>query len=125
MAAELSPATVAQRLADPATRLPTLDALERHIGPHAAALATATMPALTDLLIMDAADVPHAVFQRAGLVRARLLDETPPDGRPALYGAMRGDKRCAAEWNSPGNVIAGAIAKSTSGLTRAKRYRIS
>ena len=110
--------SVAQRLADPATRAETLDALERHSGPHPARLAAAAAPSLSDLLTLDAADVPHAVFQRVGLLRGRLLRETPPDDVPALYGAMFVDGRYAAELNSPGNVVAEAMAKGAAGLTR-------
>eukprot|EP01052_Picozoa_sp_SAG31_P008865 SAG31_NODE_454_length_15434_cov_39.578285_8_plen_166_part_00 len=109
---------VAQRLADPATRLSTLDELEHHSGPHAADLAAAAAPALADLLVLDAAEVPHAVFRRVGLLRARLLDEAPADDRPALYGVMHGGGRLEAELNAPGNVIAEAMAKGGAELTR-------
>ena len=59
-----SPDTVASALADPNTTIATLDALEQHHGPHDPALALAAAPALTDLLCLDAAAVPHALYQR-------------------------------------------------------------
>jgi hypothetical protein len=76
------------------------------------------VPALTDLLVLDAAEVPHAVFQRVALLRTRLMDETPRDDRPALYSAMHGGGRFEAELNSPGNVIAAAMAKGAAALTQ-------
>ena len=91
--------TVASMLADPATRIPTLDALERHEGPHDAALALAAAPALTDLLCLDGATVPHAVFQRVGLLRGRLVVEA--EDPVAICGAARGDGRYARELTSP------------------------
>ena len=87
MAAPPTAANVAAQLADAATRLATLDALEQHNDPHSAELATAAAPALAELLALDAVEVPHAAFQRVGLLRGRLLDD-----QPALFGAMMGGK---------------------------------
>jgi hypothetical protein len=106
--------SVARRLADPATRVDAIEALERHRGPHDTALA----PTLTDLMALDAAEMPHPLFQRVGLLRARLCDETPPDDRVALYKSMFGEGRREAEAKSPSNVVAAAVAKGAAALTR-------
>ena len=118
MSTEPSAANVAQLLADPTTRLSTLDMLEAHGGVHDGALATAAAPALTDLLALDAAEVPHTVFQRVGLLRGRLLQETPVDDRAALFGAMFGEGRLAAELNAQNNVVAAASARGVVALSR-------
>jgi hypothetical protein len=74
---------------------------------------------LTDLMILDAADVPHTVFQRVGLLRARLLEETPlGDAKVALVRRMFGEGRYEAQLRSPGNVISEAVAKGAAALTR-------
>lgn len=118
MATDPSAEDVARLLADPDTRITTLDALEKHSGAHDPALAAAAAPALSDLLALDAMDVPHAVFQRVGLLRARLLHETPADDRAALYGAMFGGGRFVAEWDARNNVIAMAVRHGAAALTR-------
>ena len=122
MAAPAAPAAaaVAGLLRDRATRDATLTALERHEGGGAIdrAVSLAAAPALTDLIALPAAEVPHEVFQRVGLLRGRLLDVAPVRDRAALFGEMFGGGRMEAEMNSPGNVIAAAIAKGAAALTR-------
>ena len=103
--------TVAELLADRSTRTATLDALEAHSGPHPMPLAMAAAAALTDLLCWDAAEVGHALFQRAGLLRARLLADAPPEDVAAIGGAMLGGGRCAAFYAAPSNVWARMFAK--------------
>jgi hypothetical protein len=90
-AEQLSPDSVAARLADPATRLATLDTLEAHAGPHDAALSFAAAPALSDLQCLDASEVDHALFQRVGLLRARLVEEAADSA--AVWGAAYSDGR--------------------------------
>lgn len=107
----LDPATVANLLADSSTRIAALDALEAHGGPHPTPLAVAAAPALTDVLCLDAAEVDHVLFQRVGLLRARLLADAPPDDVPAIYGAMVGGGRFAKSLNAPSNVIARMFTK--------------
>ena len=116
----LEPKNVAQRLVDPVTRLSTLNALEQPGagGARGADLAAAVAPALTDLLTLDATEVPHSVFQRVGLLRARLFSEASMDDWPALYTAMHGGGRLEAECNSAENVVAQAMTKGAAALTR-------
>ena len=90
-AGQLSPDSVAARLADPATRLATLSALEAHAGPHDAALSLAAAPALVDLQCLEASEVDHALFQRVGLLRARLVEEAADSA--AVWGAAYSDGR--------------------------------
>lgn len=112
----LDPATVAGLLADGSTRSATIDALEAHSGPHPTPLALAAAPALTDVLSLDAAEVGHVLFQRLGLLRARLCAEAPPDEVAALYGAMVGGGRFAASYAAPSNVVARMMAKPVAEL---------
>ena len=111
-----SPDTVGTVLADPATRIQTLDALERHEGPHDAALALAMAPALTDLLCLDGASVPHALYQRVGLLRGRLLVEA--DDPVALGGVALGEGRYARELTAASVSMEGLRSKSAAELGR-------
>ena len=109
---DLAAGTVAGALADPATRSAALDALEAHGGPHGAALALAAAPALTDVMCLDTAEVPHALFRRAGLLRGRLMAEAADP--PAMYGALLGDGRYARALAAP-SVGAGALLSKSAG----------
>ena len=110
---DLSPTTVAALIADPATRSAALDALEAHSGAHDEALALAAGPALTDVMLLDADQVGHELFQRVGVLRARLVVEAAdPD---AVFGsALNGgsDGRWKAQFTAPDNVIARSFAKA-------------
>ena len=111
-----SPDTVASALADPNTTITTLDALEQHHGPHDPALALAAAPALTDLLCLDAAAVPHALYQRVGLLRGRLMAEA--EDLAAMYGGFYGGGRFARLLTAP-SVGQGALrSKSAAQLDR-------
>ena len=68
-ARQLSPDSVAACLADPATRLATLSALDAHTGRHDAALSLAAAPALVDLQCLEASEVDHELFQRGCCLR--------------------------------------------------------
>ena len=109
-----SPDTVAAMLADPATRIATLDALDRHDGPHDMALGLAVAPALTELLCLDGAEVSHAVYQRVGLLRGRLLIEA--DDPVAMYGASLGDGLYAREFTAPSVGMGGLRSKTAAQL---------
>eukprot|EP01043_Picozoa_sp_COSAG02_P038773 COSAG02_NODE_3014_length_7551_cov_83.019995_7_plen_190_part_00 len=98
----LSPTSVSRLLADPNTRITTIDQLEAHAGPHEAALALAAAPALTDLLCLDASEVEPALFQRVGLLRARLIEEA--SDLAAAWGAAHADGRYAMLLRAP-NVV--------------------
>lgn len=99
----LVPSSIAHLLAEPATRGATLDALEQYEGPHDAALALATAPALTDLLILLADEgIDHVLFQRVGLLRGRLALEA--EDSAAIWAAAFDDDRHLAEVNT-GNVL--------------------
>jgi len=107
-AEQLSPDSVAARLADPATRLTTLDALEANAGPHDAALALAAAPALTDLQCLEASEVDHALFQRVGMLCSRLVEEALDSA--AVWGAARGDGRWSKLLRAP-NVVRQLLSK--------------
>lgn len=113
-----SPDTVASMLSDPATRIATLDALERHEGSRDAPLDLAAAPVLVELMARDAADVPHADFQRAGLAVLRLLMRAPADEIAALFGTAFGDSRFEAMLSSHSSVVGAAAAKPAEELTR-------
>lgn len=69
-AGQLSPDSVAACLADPATRLATLSALEAHTGRHDAAVSLAAAPTLVDLQCMEASEVDRAAactYGRGGI----------------------------------------------------------
>ena len=112
-AEQLSPDSVAARLADPATRLVTLDALEAHAGPHDAALSLAAAPALTDLQCLEASEVDHALFQRAGLLLARVVEEASDSA--AVWGAAHGDGRWSKLLRAP-NVVRQLLSKPVAEL---------
>eukprot|EP01043_Picozoa_sp_COSAG02_P000335 COSAG02_NODE_6_length_64796_cov_76.792865_18_plen_369_part_00 len=118
MALVPSPDTVGSMLADPATRIQTLDALEQHEGPHDAALALATAPALTDLLCLDGQrhGVPHALYQRVGLLRGRLLVEAADP--VAVWGVALGEGRYAREITAASVGMEGLRSKSAAELDR-------
>jgi hypothetical protein len=109
----LSPDSVAARLADSATRLVTLDALEAHAGPHDAALSLAAAPALTDLQCLEASEVDHALFQRVGLLLALLVDEASDSA--ALWGAANSDGRYSKLFRAP-NVVRQLLSKPVAEL---------
>lgn len=106
----LSPGTISQLLADPATRTQTLDALEQHDGPHDTALAMTAAGCLTDVMCLAAAEVPHALFQRVGLLRGRLYIEA--EDPVAMYGAVHGEGRFAKEYTAP-SVSMGRLVEKT------------
>ena len=110
--------TVADRLKDPFTRSATLDALECHQGPHEHSLAIAAAAALSELMAADAKEVAAATFQRAGLLRARLLADEAPDDLASLYGAAFGEGRLAAECLAPSNMVTRAMQKEPAELDR-------
>ena len=115
----LDPATVASSLTNAETRTATLDALEAHRGgPYPTPLAVAAAPALTDVMCLDAAEVDHALFQRVGLLRARLLADAALDDVAAIFGAMMGGGRLAAFYDAP-HVIARTLAKPAAELDQA------
>ena len=111
---DLAAGTVAGALADPATRSAALDALEAHGGPHGAALALAAAPALTDVMCLDAAAVPHALYQRVGLLRGRLYIEA--DDPVAVYGAIYREGRYAKEVTAPSVGIGRLVEKTAEQL---------
>ena len=98
----LSPTSVSRLLADPNTMVTTMDQLEAHDGPHEAALVLAAAPALTDLLCLDTSEVDPALFQRVGLLRARLIEEASDPA--AAWGAAYADGRYAKLLRAP-NVV--------------------
>ena len=109
--AALAADTVASLLRDGATRTATLEAFEQHEGaPIDRAVALAAAPALGDVLAMDATEVGHEDFDRAGLVLARLAAEASDDPS-AVYGAAFGEGRYAAHLRSKGSVLAQAVGK--------------
>ena len=115
-------ASVAERLRDRSTRLATLGALEAHAVPIPADDALAAAPALFELLALDAAEVPHELYDRAGLLAGRLVNEAVPRGaeaQAAVLGAAWGGGRYARFLNAEGNVIAAAMRKPAAELTRA------
>ena len=109
----LSPDSVAARLADPATRLVTLDALEAHAGPHDAALSLAAAPALVDLQCLEASEVDHELFQRVGLLLARVVEEASDSA--AVWGAAHGDGRFSKLLQAP-NVVRQLLSKPVAEL---------
>ena len=112
-AEQLSPDSVAARLADPATRLTALDALEANAGPHDAALALAAAPALTDLQCLEASEVDHELFQRVGLLLARVVEEASDSA--AVWGAAHGDGRFSKLLQAP-NVVRQLLSKPVAEL---------
>ena len=113
MAGAVSPRTVASRLADPAARLGVITALERHSGAHDDAVALAAAPSLTSILSLDAAEVDHALFQRVGLLLARLMVESTDAHAVALAGYASG--KLLAFFAAP-NVLQQVLEKSADEL---------
>ena len=116
---DLAPDTVASLLRDGDTRTATLEALEQQEQPPIdRALALAAAPALYEALAMDASEVGRDDFDRIGLLLARLAAEASDDPS-AVYGAAWGEGRCAAYYRSKGSVLAQAVGKAASEVTRA------
>ena len=116
---DLAADTVASLLRDGATRTATLEALEQHEGtPIGRAVALAAAPALFEALALDATEVGRDVFDRIGLLLARLAAEASDDPS-AVYGTALGEGRLAAYYRSKGSVLAQAVGKPASELTRA------
>ena len=117
--ADLAADAVASLLRDGATRTATLEALEQHEGaPIDRAVALAAAPALYEAFAMDATEVGHDDFDRIGLLLARLVAEASDDPS-AVYGAALGEGRYAASYRSKGSVLAQAVGKRASEVTRA------
>jgi hypothetical protein len=108
--------TIASLLRDGTTRTATLETLEQHPIDRPVALAAA--PALFEALAMDATEVGRDDFDRIGLLLARLAAEASDDPS-AVYGAAVGGGRMAAYYRSKGSVLAQAVGKPASELTRA------
>ena len=117
--ADLAADTVASLLRDGATRTATLEALEQHEGtPIGRAVALAAAPALFEALALDATEVGRDAFDRIGLLLARLAAEASDDPS-AVYGGALCEGRLAAYYRSKGSVLAQAVGKPASELTRA------
>ena len=117
--ADLAADTVASLLRDGATRTATLEALEQHEGtPIGRAVALAAAPALFEALALDSTEVGRDTFDRIGLVLARLAAEASDDPS-AVYSAALGEGRYAASYRSKGSVLAQAVGKRASEVTRA------
>ena len=78
----------------------------------------APAPALYEALAMDASEVGRDDFDRIGLLLARLAAEASDDPS-AVCGAALGGGRLAAYYRSKGSVLAQAVGKPASELTRA------
>ena len=116
---DLAPGTVASLLRDGDTRTATLEALEQQEQPPIdRAVALAAAPALFEALAMDASEVGRDDFDRIGLLLARLVAEASDDPS-AVCGAALGEGRLAAYYRSKGSVLAQAVGKPASELTRA------
>jgi len=109
----LEPTTVAGLLTDSSTRIAALGALEAHNDPHPTPLAVAAMPALMDVLCLDAEEVDHALFQRVGLLLALLVDEASDSA--ALWGAANSDGRYSKLFRAP-NVVRQLLSKPVAEL---------
>ena len=116
--ATLATDAVASLLRDSTTRAATLEALEQHGAPIDRAVALAAAPALFEALAMDATEVGRDDFDRIGLLLARLAAEASDDPS-TVYGAALGEGRMAAYYRSKGSVLAQAVGKPASELTRA------
>ena len=117
--ANLAADTVASLLRDGATRTATLETLEQQDGaPIDRAVALAAAPALYEALAMDATEVGRDIFDRIGLLLARLAAEASDDPSAVCGGAL-GEGRLAAYYRSKGSVLAQAVGKPASELTRA------
>ena len=117
MATRLAPDTVAALLGGRETRLAALDALEAEPTQHDAALALAAAPALTDILCLSEEEVAPELFQRAALMRARLVAEAADP--PAVCGAGWSGGRFARFFGAEANVVANMMSsKPATALTR-------
>ena len=114
--ADVAPNTVAGRLRDTATRLATLDALERHAAPIPAAVALPAVKALLDLMTMNEAEVERDAQDRAGLLLGRLHDEAAPDVC-AVHAAAFGDSGYERLWNAD-SVVNAALRRPAAQLTQ-------
>lgn len=110
--------TVPSLLRDGATRAGTLEALEQHEAPIGRTVSLAAAPVLYDLLAADATAVDRDDFDRVGMLLARLCVEALPDPS-AVVGAALGQGRYAAVLRSEGSVLAQALQKPASEVTRA------
>eukprot|EP01043_Picozoa_sp_COSAG02_P062003 COSAG02_NODE_8450_length_2567_cov_6.943361_2_plen_118_part_01 len=110
--------TVPSLLRDGATRAGTLEALEQHEAPISSTVSLAAAPVLYDLLAADAAAVDRDDFDRMGMLLARLCAEEISDPS-AVVGAALGQGRYAAFLRSEGSVMAQALQKPASEVTRA------
>lgn len=117
--AALTACDVAQLLRDRTTRVATLDALDSAVGTIDGDVALAAAPVLYELLAADTAEVDRDIFDRIGLLLARLCAEAPND--PAsVFGAAQGEDRYAAFCCSKGNVLVETFCRrSAAELTRA------
>eukprot|EP01046_Picozoa_sp_COSAG06_P023741 COSAG06_NODE_1898_length_8112_cov_11.078747_7_plen_384_part_00 len=97
--ADLAAETVAEHLRDRATRSATLAALEGHATPIPTAVSLAAAPALLGLMTMDAAEMEHDAYDRAGILLGRLHAEALPDVA-AVHGAAFGDGGYERLWNA-------------------------
>eukprot|EP01046_Picozoa_sp_COSAG06_P024022 COSAG06_NODE_1936_length_8030_cov_4.318245_10_plen_219_part_00 len=109
--------TVATLLQDAATRTTTLEVLERHRAAVDRAVAVAAAPVVAELLAADATEVGRDEFDRLGLLLARLAADTIDDPS-AVFGAAYGEGRYAAILRSKGSVLAQALRKPASEVTR-------
>ena len=73
----------------------------------------AAAPALTDLQCLEASEVDHALFQRVGLLRSRLVEEALDPA--AVYGAAYGDGRWSKLLRAP-NVLRQLLSKPVAEL---------
>lgn len=116
---DLTADTVASLLRDGATRTATLEELEQQErAPIDRAVALAAAPVLFEALALDATEVGRDDFDRIGLLLARLAAEASDDPS-AVYGGALGEGRYAAYYRSKGSVLAQAVGKPASELTRA------
>ena len=112
---------VAGRLRDPNTRLATLDALESHVAPIPTAASLAVAPALGDLLAMHVAEVERSVFDRTGLLLARLHIEALPDPAP-VHGAAFGNERYQRCWEADSCMNTAILGKTELTFEDARSY---
>ena len=67
-------------------------------------------------MCLDAAEVPHALYQRVGLLRGRFLVEA--EDPMAIYGAMEGHGLCAKLYSAPSSVVGALRSKTAAQLDR-------
>lgn len=102
--------TVAALLADPATRVSTLDALEARTGTHPEPVALAAIVGLSELMVLGVSEVGAELFQRIGLLRARLAVEAADPAE--VYGAAWKDGQLEAVWDSSASALGQVFAKA-------------